>query len=201
METPQKAIEKVRDLEIHEINPFLQNVDYGQKRRTEVLFNGEHALVNKTTGEVTDDLISVARYKVVDSQQFVKVYLDNLHVFFDLGKPAQRVCEFVLHQIGHRSIGKDEVIIIYNEYEKYLEGRTGGTRQTFMRGMQELASKRLLAKSPSPNIWWLNPAIAFNGDRARFITEYRKESKENKLSDNKENLIDFNNRQQENMTK
>lgn len=165
---------KVRDLEVYPENPFLDGVGYNQRKRTEILYDGKQAVIHSESGEVLQDHLSVARVRLVDADQFVKIYVANLHVFFDLGKPAQRVCEFVLHQIGHRSMGRGEVLLNYSEYEAYCAGRTGGTRQTFMRGVQELAAKRLIAKSPTNGIWWLNPAVAFNGDRARFITEVRK---------------------------
>lgn len=187
MEVPTK----VRDLEVFEQNPFVDEMHVEKKRRTEVLYNGQHALINQQTGEVSEEGIAIARVRYVDSEQFIKIYTDNIHVFFDLGKSAQRVCEFVLNQISHRSIGRGEVFLIFNEYEKYLSGRTGGTRQTFMRGMQELAQKKMIAKSPSPNVWWINPAVAFNGDRARFITEIRRDKKENELDKTKRNILDY----------
>lgn len=165
---------KVKELTIFKENPFIEGVGYNQKRRTEVLYDGHQAVIHNQTGEVLEDHLSVARVRMVDADQFVKVYLANLHVFFDLGKAAQRVAEFVLNQIGHRAIGRGEVLLTFAEYKAFCGERTGGTRQTFMRGMQELAEKNLVAKSPSPTVWWINPAVAFNGDRARFITEIRR---------------------------
>lgn len=165
---------KIKELEIFKENPFLDGVGYSQKKKTEILYDGKQAVIHSESGEVLEDHLSIARVRFVDADQFIKVYLTNLHVFFDLGKPAQRVCEFVLHQIGHRSMGRGEVLLSYSEYETFCTGRQGGTRQTFMRGVQELAAKNLIAKSPTSNIWWLNPAVAFNGDRARFITEVRR---------------------------
>lgn len=167
---------KVRELTVFKENPFLEGVGYNQRKRTEVLYNGQQALVSTNTGEVLEDHLSIARVKMVDSDQFVKLYVANLHVFFELGKAAQRVAEFVLHQVGHRAIGRGEVLLTFHEYEQYFAGREigGGSRQTYMRGVQEMAGKNLIAKSPTPNIWWINPAIMFNGDRARFITEIRR---------------------------
>lgn len=165
---------KVKELTVFKENPFLREVGNPTKRRTEVLYDGRQAIIQSDTGEVLEDHLSVARVKMVDAEQFVKVYLANLHIFFDLGKAAQRVAEFVLHQVGHRALGRGEVLLTFWEYEQYFEGRTGGTRPTYMRGLQELAAKNLIAKSPAANVWWINPAVMFNGDRARFITEIRR---------------------------
>lgn len=165
---------KLPSLPIFEENPFLDGVGYNQKRRTEIIYDGRQAVIQSDTGEVLEDHLAVARVKHVDADQFVKVYLANLHLFFDLGKPAQRVAEFVLNQIGHRAVGRGEVLLTFGDYEKYFKGRQGGTRTTWQRGLAELAGKNLIAKSTTSNVWWINPAVAFNGDRARFITEIRR---------------------------
>lgn len=170
-------IVKIRDLHIHTENPFLDGVGYNQKRKTEILYDGKQAVINSETGELVEDHLSIARVRFVDGDQFVKLYLQNLWVFFDLGKAAQRVAEFVLHQVGHRAIGRGEILLTYSEYEAYFIERTGGTRPTFMRGLQELAQKNLIARSATQNVWFINPAVMFNGDRARFITEIRKKQK------------------------
>lgn len=174
--TKEKAT-RLPELPVFRENPFLDGVGYNQKRRTEVLYDGHQAVIHNETGEVLEDHLSVARVRMVDADQFVKVYLANLHVFFDLGRPAQRVAEFVFHQVGHRALGRGEVLLTFWEYEEYFAGRSGGTRPTWQRGLQELAAKNLIAKSPAANVWWINPAVMFNGDRARFITEIRRTKK------------------------
>lgn len=168
---------KVKDLPEFAENPFLDGVGYNTRKKTEVLYDGKQAVIRTDTGEVVEDHLAVARIRQVDSDQFVKLYLENLWLFFELGKPAQRVAEFVLHQVGRRAIGRGEVLLLFAEYEKYFEGRTGGNRTMYMRGQQELAQKNLIAKSPIANVWWINPAVMFNGDRARFITEIRRTKK------------------------
>lgn len=173
-ETEAKAPAKLRDLRTFPENPFLDGVGYNTRKRTEILFDGKQAVISTETGEVMEESLAVARVKHVDSDQFVKLYTQHLWVFFDLGKAAQRVAEFVLHQVGHRAIGRGEVLLTFGEYEAYYAKRTGGTRPTFMRGLQELASKNVIAKSPVAHVWWINPALCFNGDRARFITEIRR---------------------------
>lgn len=166
---------KIRELEVFRDNPFIEGIGYQKSRRTEVLYTGDKAIVNVRTGEIEDDdQIAVARIKYVDSDQFVKLYVKYIHVFFDLGQPAQKVARFVLDQVSRRALGKGEVLLSFNEYVEFYEGQTGVSRPTFMRGLQELAAKNLIAKSPNANIWWINPAMIFNGDRAKFITEIRR---------------------------
>lgn len=170
-------ITKIRDMVTYEDNPFLDGVGYNRRKKTEVLYDGQQAVIRTDTGEVLEDHLSVARVRLVDQEQFVKVYIANLWLIFELGKPAQRVAEFVLHQVARRAMDKGEVLLIYGEYERYFKDRGGISRPTYMRGLQELAQKNLIARSSVPNVWWINPAVIFNGDRARFITEIRKTKK------------------------
>jgi hypothetical protein len=167
-------VTKIRELQTFEENPFLDGVGYNKRKKTEVLYDGQQAIIRTDTGEVVEDHLSVARVRLVDADQFVKVYVANLFLLFDLGKPAQRVAEFVLHQVARRAMDKGEVLLIYSEYERYFKDRGGVSRPTYMRGLQELAQKMLIARSPITNVWWINPAVVFNGDRARFITEIRR---------------------------
>lgn len=170
-------VTRIRDLETHEENPFLDGLGYNKRKKTEVIYDGHQAIIRNDTGEVIEDHLSVARVRFVETDQFVKVYVANLWLIFDLGKPAQRVAEFVLHQVARRAMDRGEVLLIYGEYERYFKDRGGVSRPTYMRGLQELAQKNLVAKSSIPNVWWINPAVIFNGDRARFITEIRKTKK------------------------
>lgn len=173
---------KIRDLEVHKENPFVNDIGMTKSKKTEVFFTGDKAVVNMKTGEIdADEQIAVARVKYVDSGQFVKLYVNYIHVFFDLSSPAQRVARFVLEQVGRRSIDKGEVLLSFNEYEAFYAGDKGTSRPTFMRGLQELAAKNLIAKTPNSNIWWINPAMIFNGDRARFITEIRRKKKDSEF--------------------
>ena len=48
----------------------------------------------------------------------------------------------------------------------------------FYRGIKELVEKKIIAKSVDKIVFYINPAIFFNGDRARFVTEVIKKKEE-----------------------
>lgn len=188
-----QPLTKIRDLEVHQDNPFIDGVGYSKSRKTEVFYTGDKAVVNMRTGEIDEEnQIAVARVRYVDAEQFVKLYVGYIHVFFDLGGPAQRVARFVLEQVGRRALGKGEVLLSFHEYETFYVGQKGVSRPTFMRGLQELAAKNLIAKTPNSNIWWINPAIIFNGDRARFITDIRRKKRADQLEKQGQQRLNFN---------
>lgn len=170
----------LKTLRAYEENPFLQAIEPSMKRRTEILYDGKQAVIHRDTGEVQEDRLAIARIKWVESEQFVKVYTANMAVFFDLNKPAQRVCEFMVDTISNpQFIGRDQIPLYYQSYVKFCEqgDKKGSNKQSFNTGMRELATKALIAKSAMRDHWFINPAVIFNGDRARFITEVRKKRK------------------------
>ncbi|HBM9092039.1 TPA: hypothetical protein L0162_004475, partial [Klebsiella oxytoca] len=59
----------------------------------------------------------------------------------------------------------------------------------FYRGIKELIEKRIIAKTNEKNWYFINPAIVFNGDRARFVSEIRKK-KETIEIERDESVID-----------
>ena len=48
----------------------------------------------------------------------------------------------------------------------------------FYRGIKELVEKKIIAKSVDKIVFYINPAVFFNGDRARFVTEVIKKKEE-----------------------
>lgn len=174
------ATQPLKTLTAYEENPFLQAIEPAMKRRTEILYDGKQAVIHRDTGEVQEDQLAIARIKWVESEQFVKVYTANMAVFFDLNKPAQRVCEFMVDTISNpQFMGRDQIPLYYQSYVKFCEqgDKKGSNKQSFNTGMRELATKALIAKSAMRDHWFINPAVIFNGDRARFITEVRKKRK------------------------
>ena len=153
---------KVRGLKQYEENPFVQAIGPSMKRRTEILYDGKQAVIHRDTGEVQEDQLAIARIKWVESEQFVKVYTANMAVFFDLNKPAQRVCEFLVDTISNpQFIGRDQIPLYYQSYVKFCEKTqksSGHSAPTFNRGIRELATKALIAKSAMRDHWFINKA-------------------------------------------
>lgn len=170
----------LKELKTHKENPFLEAVQPSMKRKTEILYDGKQAVIHRETGEVQEDQLAIARIKWVEAEQFVKVYTANMAVFFDLTKPGQRVCEFMVDVMSQRKyIGQDEIPLYADLYVEFCKNtnRKGANKQSFNTGMRELAAKALVARSALRDHWFINPAVVFNGDRARFITEVRKKRK------------------------
>ena len=63
-------------------------------------------------------------------------------------------------------------------YLAWFDGGLSGqkinmTDRTFQTGLKELLAKGFLSPR-SPNLFWVNPALFFKGNRVAFVKEYRR---------------------------
>lgn len=124
-------------------------------------------LADKQTGEV-EQVTRVMTRKVVDTEQFAKVYLDGVSRAFDLSKTAQRLFKIILMTLEKNS---DYIWLSFMGVQQHDPEMSD---KVFRRAMAELVEKRFLAHANEPNKMWTNPHLFHNGDRVQFITEYRK---------------------------
>lgn len=134
---------------------------------------GGKAIIDTTTGEVEDvaEIVSVHR---VDNEQFVKIFTSNLKQFFNLKPTTYRMVQVLLHQLG-RARDRDTVYLNVSVAEQYFISTDQNpiSKASYYNAMRELIQKGFIAESTNPNLYWINPALFFNGDRVRFVKEYR----------------------------
>jgi len=164
-----------------QINPLMEPKTIEVKRRY-VRSARSKDLVDPLTGEIT----AVTTVHIVedrDDAEFVKVFSDGVKAAFNLSRTAHRVFQAVLDEYQNTPMTKGYADSIYlHFFDGGLSGRSitpPMSDKTFQRGLKELLDKDFLAPK-SPNLYWVNPALFFKGDRVAFIKEYRrrKESKD-----------------------
>ena len=158
---------------VYKENPFnsqlLHEVEVGQKHIT----MGSEEVFSARTGELTG-VAAMKKVVEVDSSQFMKVFVRHTAAFFELGKAAQAVLQ-VIFVLASQSHGRAEVYLnwpIAEEVIQKLEIACGKTK--YYRGLKELIEKKFLAESTRTNIYFTNPTLFFNGDRALYVREIRK---------------------------
>lgn len=125
------------------------------------------------TGEL-EDVAEIVAVQQVDNAQFVKIFTSNLKHFFNLKPTTFRLVQVLLHQLG-RTPQRDTVYLnmaVAEDYFSETEQR-GISRTSYHDATKELIQKGFIAESTNPNLYWINPALFFNGDRVRFVKEYR----------------------------
>lgn len=163
-------------------NPFLEAFSIMVRRKSEVIASGLR-LMDCEDEEVS--AATVARVKEVDTNQFVKLFTDNIGLMFDLSPAAIKVLTVLVLEIQATSKDQAEVYFSYAQIEAYCQ--TSGksiSKATFSRGLSELIEAKFIAKSARGSSWfWTNPGVLFNGDRVRFINEYRIKRKQERLEE------------------
>lgn len=108
----------------------------------------------------------------VDKEEFIKLYTSQIKAYFDLTKTAYKVF-FIFLRIYQDAIGKDHFYLSCKKAMSLAEkiDHFVLSESIFYRGVKELIEKRIIAKTNEKNWYFINPAIVFNGDRARFVSE------------------------------
>lgn len=155
-------------------NPFLTETTAIATRRKRVVVRGGKAIVDTATGEV-EDVAEVVMVQKVDSEQFVKVFTQNLKLFFDLTPGTMKLLQVLLHQV-QRAPNTDRVMLNMAIMEDYFTGtgQEAMSKASFHRAVKELIEKQFIAETVLTGLYFINPNLFFNGDRVRFVQEYRR---------------------------
>ena len=108
----------------------------------------------------------------VDNEQFVKIFTSNLKQFFNLKPTTYRMVQVLLHQLG-RARDRDTVYLNVSVAEQYFISTDQNpiSKASYYNAMRELI-KRVHRGSTSEPLLDKSRAV-FNGDRVRFVKEYR----------------------------
>lgn len=152
----------------YEINPFIDRLTVKTRGKKVTVARGS-ALVDMTTGEV-EGMTEIAQIVEVDEGQFVKLFTKDLAVWFDLNKAGLRVFGALLTVVQTSAIGRD---MVFFDVRSEALAAFKISKPTFYRGLDELIEKGFIARHLSPGWYFTNPAMFFNGNRARFVREYK----------------------------
>ena len=175
----------------YKTNPFLSDlvVNLREKQvRLGPLGKDSHVLVNESTGQTQGTHLVTYRY--VDNEQFLKLFTRNIALTFDLTSPGIKAFNVLCWAVQAGALAKDEVALDSFALEDFLaahQGRNPPIKDfsiaTFKRGLAELETAKLIAKTVRKGRYFVNPSFVFNGDRVAFSTviERKKESLQDEL--------------------
>ena len=175
----------------YKTNPFLSDmvVNLREKQvRLGPLGKDSHVLVNESTGHTQGTHLVTYRY--VDNEQFLKLFTRNIALTFDLTSPGIKAFNVLCWVVQAGALAKDEVALDSFALEDFLaahQGRNPPIKDfsiaTFKRGLAELETAKLIAKTVRKGRYFVNPSFVFNGDRVAFSTviERKKESLQDEL--------------------
>ena len=160
-----------------QVNPFLEPMTIEVKanaKRRYVRTATSQELVDPATGEVKAvSMIHTVEEK--DDAEFVKVFADGVKAAFGLGSAGAKVFQAVLEAYqSEKMTGGYADCVNLMWFDNGLNGASiGMSERTFNRGLKELLEKEFIAPK-MPNVYWVNSALFFKGDRVAFVKEYRR---------------------------
>ena len=167
----------------HKENPFSKDLDlsYSSKQVTvSTLGKDNNVLVNQATGEVHGT--HVVTYKKVDSGQFVKLFAKNVMLTFDLTAAGFKSFMVLAWALQNAGINRDIVSLDQLTFDDFMGVHVDKAStlkkfsiQTFRRGLKELESASIIAKSMRKGLYFINPNFVFNGNRIAFSTLIERE--------------------------
>lgn len=170
-------------------NPFTDESRFSVPMRSGsvVLDTAGPLAVTSEDGERLE-IAQIRQRKTIDTDKFVKVYVQHLDAFFDLKPGTIKVLTVLLEAMTDKQkFGTAEVYLNYNACVRFFEKHQSKpvSRPTFYSALEEMCLNSMIAPSVDQNLWFCNPAIFFTGDRVRFVTELKrkKASKQEKLED------------------
>ncbi len=110
--------------------------------------------------------------KEVDSEQFVKVYLEGIRQYGQLSKSGVHLFELVYREMsGHAAKDKDRVVL---NHHIALKWNPNLPRSTFYRGLSELLDKGFLFRSQGADVYYVNICFMFKGDCLALVRSFRR---------------------------
>lgn len=155
------------------VNPLMEPSTVAVNRRY-VRTGSNQEFRDLATGEIKAvSMIHIVEER--DDAEFVKVFADGVKAAYDLSRTGARVFQAVLDSYQKEKMTggyADSVRLFW--FGDGLNGESiGMSEKTFQRGLKELLMKKFLA--PRTNeLFWVNPALFFKGDRIAFVREYRR---------------------------
>lgn len=154
-------------------NPFLDYLEINDKNKM-IFAQTNTTVTNLDTGEIIGQQV-IAKFKKVDAGQFVKIFTDRISTILDLSKAGHKLLTIILHIIQKQAMNSDILVMSYKDVElEALNFNTSMTKRTYDRAISDIIKNGILARHYNTNMYFINPAIIYNGDRRKitFVEQY-----------------------------
>jgi hypothetical protein len=166
-----------------EENPFMNELVVTTKTKQVRVTNGmgkeDNVVISPSTGEI--QATNVVTYKQVDAEVFVKKFLVGMTATFDLNKAGNKALHVLYWVMQKTAINKDLVQLnkyVYEDFQAEYDFKAF-SMPVFNRGLKEIEAAKIIAKSKQRGFYYINPAIAWNGDRYSFTQAWELEKSDN----------------------
>lgn len=152
----------------HNVSPFIGEViEYVENKNYRKAMGTKYQdVMNYDTGELEKQKVLIlGEQKKVDKQEFVKVYYGSICKMFELTKTAGKIYQYIVENI---TIHKDKICMNTGEVASVL----GLSKSSVYKGITNLIDTKFIAKAERDGCYFINPAIAFKGERFTIVSQY-----------------------------
>lgn len=158
-------------------NPFIVEGGFTVplRKRSEVIETRGPASVVVDGQQIA--VAQIRQIKTVDSDRFVKLFVGELRSFFDLKPTALKILTVLINELSQaRYMNGDTVMLNHEIVEEFFtrEKAAAPSKTAFYTAVEELIQKGFIAPAKFKPLFYINPAIFFNGDRVQFVKEFRR---------------------------
>jgi hypothetical protein len=158
---------------VYRENPSVPAALPARIRRTMPAKTETAYMVAAGSGEViAEGAFCFVKEKVIDSEEFVKIYLAGVRKYGELSKAGALMFEFIYRQISGGSAKDRDTISI--SYLLTVDWRPDVIRRTYERGMRELLEKHFIFRSQATDVYFVNITFMFNGNRLHLVETYQR---------------------------
>ena len=189
MEKNKKAL-TLSDFEKNKENPFLkeaiEQIQSGiVKKYKNTSGSSRNAILQavNSDGELVGHTSFIQQIEV-DEEKFTKIYLSQFSAFFELNQQGIKVFGYIMTKLTPK---QDMFIFLMDECREYTGYKN---HRSVHQGVSALLENKIIARGPSDSLYFINPMIAFNGDRVSFTKTYVKKQKGKVIDPNQINLLD-----------
>lgn len=155
-------------LQYHSINPFISGIveHVGDSKSRKVIGHSFQDVVDKPTGNVSKQKILVlGEQKIVDKQEYTKLYMGEIQRFFGLSKGSLKLVDYIMKNIKY---GEDRICLYYPDVKEKLDM----IKTTMYASIRQLIKVDIIARASTPGCYYINPAVVFKGDRIAIVRQY-----------------------------
>lgn len=168
-ESPTKLTR--RGFPIYKHNPSItSNLPMRIKPKKQHRLANAYMITPGTDEHIMQGAFTFVEEQIVDTEEFVKVFLAGQKKQAELSKAGLTLLAFVHKQIsGRDAADKDTVLlnpILAQEHNPPISERT------YFRGMNELLEKNFLFRSIAADMYFVNINFMFNGNRINVLKSY-----------------------------
>ena len=168
----------LKDFEYHNMNPYVPAVVEHISEKTYRKASGLkwEQVLNENTGELERKThLVLGEQKKVDSQEFYKVYNGAIKSFYNLSNKSMDLFDYIMTHIKY---GNDRICISSDA----IKENKGMSKSTCYRCLIQLLNAQIIAKASTEGCYYINPAIAFKGDRITLVKQYINSDKQERSS-------------------